>query len=120
MKPDPLEQTLASYARQPLPPCPNQLTADVWRDIERRREKSVWSRLFPLLDWHELFAEPRLAVVALGFAVMIGVVPTVIFSRAENVKRLARQSMHFEVFSASSPTQFATMLAEPAASAIRP
>lgn len=120
MKHDPLEQTLASYARQPLPPCPEQLTADVWRDIERRRQESVWSRLFPLLDWHELFGEPRLAVVALGFAVMIGVVPAVVLSRAENTKRLARQSMHFEVFSANSSAQFATLFAEPAASALRP
>jgi hypothetical protein len=120
MKPDPLEQTLASYARQPLPPCPEQLTAEVWRDIERRRHKSIWSRHFPLLDWHELFGEPRLTVVALGFAVMIGVVPAVMFSRTENVKRLARQSMHFEVFSANSLTQFVTLPAEPAASALRP
>lgn len=120
MKPDPLDQTLAAYARQPLPSCPEQLTADVWRDIERRRQKPAWSRLFPLLDWHELFGEPRLAVVALGFAVMIGVVPAVVFSRAENARLLARQSMHFEVFSANSLTQLVMLPAQPAASALRP
>lgn len=120
MKPDPLEQMLASYARQPLPPAPEQLTADVWRDIEHRRQKSVWSHRFPLLDWHELFGEPRLTVVALGFAVMIGMVPAAMFTRSENAKRLARQSIHFEVFSANSPAQLATIFAEPKAAHPRP
>ena len=109
MKPDPLDDTLASYARQPLPPGPEQLTADVWRDIELRRRKSVWSRLFPLLDWQELFAEPRLAVPALACALAIGILPAVFSARAHEEQRLARQSIHFNVFSTPAATQFTTL-----------
>lgn len=40
-----------------------------------------------------------MAVAALAFAVTIGVVPAAAFNRLENERRLARQSIHFEVFS---------------------
>jgi len=62
------------------------------------RRLSLWPRLFPLLEWRELFSEPRLAVAALVFAITVGVVPAAAFNRLENERRLARQSIHFDVF----------------------
>lgn len=100
MEPDHLDQMLASYARQPLPPLSGPSVANVWGEIERRRRPSVWSRAFSVLDWREHFTEPRLAVAALAFAVMVGVVPAMAFNRLENERMLARQSIHFDVFSA--------------------
>lgn len=103
MKPDPLEQTLASYAKQPLPACPDRLTADVWREIEQRRRRSVWGQLFQKFDWRELSAEPRMAFAALGLALAIGLVPAFFQTKPEVEKRLARESLHFEVFSSQAP-----------------
>ena len=100
MKPDRLENTLAAYAAQPLPPLSGPSTADVWREIEQRRRHSWRSRIFPVLDWRELFSQPRLAVAALAFAVTVGVVPAAAVNRIENERQLARQSIHFDVFSA--------------------
>ena len=102
MKPDRLEETLAEYAQQPLPPLSEPSTVGVWREIDRRRRQSIWSRMFPTLDWRELFSEPRLAVAALAFAVMVGILPAAAFNRNENERRLARQSIHFDVFSAEA------------------
>lgn len=103
MKPDPLEQTLASYAKQPLPTCPDRLTTDVWREIEQRRRHSVWAQLCQQFDWRELSAEPRLALAALGLALAIGLVPALLQAKPEVEKRLARESLHFEVFSSQTP-----------------
>ena len=103
MKPEHLEQTLASYAKQPLPACPDRLTADVWREIEQRRRHSVWTRLFQQFDWRDLSAEPRLAFAALGLALAIGLVPAFFLAKPEMEKRLARESLHFEVFSSQAP-----------------
>ncbi len=102
MKPDRLENMLAAYAAQPLPPSSAPSTAEVWREIERRRRQSLWSRVFPVLEWRELFAEPRMAVAALAFAVLVGVVPSMALNRIENERRLARQSIHFDVFSSEA------------------
>ncbi len=99
MKPDRLENMLADYAAQPLPTSPEPSTAEVWQAIERRRQESLWSHRFLVFDWRELFAEPRLAVAAVAFAVTVGVVPAVAFNRIENERMLARQSIHFDVFS---------------------
>ena len=104
MKPDPLEQNLASLAKQPLPSCPDRLTADVWRDIEQRRRHSVWPRLFPLFDLSELFAEPRLAITAVVLALVIGLVPALLLQpKPEREKRLACESLYFGVFSSRTP-----------------
>ena len=109
MKPDTLDDLLIAYAQQPVP-ATSLRTSDAWREIERRRRQNVWSRLFLILDWHELFAEPRLALAALAFALMIGAVPAMAMARAEHADHLARQSIHFEVFSATSSGQLAVLL----------
>ena len=102
MKPGRLEQILASYAREPLPASSEPSATDVWHAIERRRRQSVWTRIFPVLDWREFYSEPRMAVIALAFAVIVGVVPAAVFNRIENERRLARQSIHFDVFAADA------------------
>jgi len=104
MKPDRLENVLAAYAAQPLPIASGPSTDEVWREIEKRRRQSLWSRLFPLLDWRELLSEPRLAVAAIAFAIAVGAVPAAAFNRVENERRLARQSIHFDVFSSEAGT----------------
>jgi len=103
MKPDPIDRALASYAQESLPMCPDRLTSDVWREIDRRRRESVWTRLFPLLDWNELFREPRLALSAVGLALAVGLVPAFLQTRPLSDTRLARESLHFEVFSSQTP-----------------
>ena len=113
MKPDSLETMLAAYAAKPLPTSSEPSTAEIWREIDRRRQ-SFWSRIFPVLDWRELFAEPRLAVAAVAFAVMVGVVPAMAYNRVENERRLARQSIHFDVFS-SDAGAFGAVFAKPVA-----
>lgn len=117
MKPDPLEQTLASYAKQPLPACPDRLTADVWREIKQRRRHSIWTRLLRQFDWRELSAEPRLAVAAFGLALVIGLLPAILEAKPEVEKRLARESLHFEVFSSRAPLALLANL-DPASSHI--
>jgi len=119
MNSDPLEQTLAAYARQLPPSAPKRLTTDVWREIEKRRQKAFWSGFLPMLDWRELFSEPRLAVAALMLATAMGVVPATIIARAENQKSLARESIHFEVFSVNSTAQLAVIVPSLSASRVR-
>ncbi len=102
MNPDRLEKVLAAYVAQPLPLASEPSNAEIWREIDRRRQQTVWTRLLPMLDWRELFGEPRLAMAALAFAIMIGVVPAALIARTENEKRLARHSIGFEVFALDS------------------
>ena len=103
MKPDPIDRALTSYAQESLPTCPDRLISDVWREIASRRRQSVWTRLFPLLDWHELFREPRLALSAVGLALAVGLIPAFLQARPLPDTRLARESLHFEVFSSRVP-----------------
>ena len=114
MKPDRLETLLAAYAAQYLPKQSGPSIAEVWHEIERRRQQPFWSQIFPVIDWHELFLEPRLAVAALAFAITVGVVPAMAFNRIENERRLARQSIHFEVFSSDAGT-LGSVFAKPVA-----
>ena len=109
MKPDPIDPLLADYARQAVPNAPERINADVWREIEHRRHRTFWSRVLPLLEWRELFGEPRLAATAMFCALAVGVFPAVIWAKSQAQQRLARQSMHFDVFSANSATQLATL-----------
>jgi hypothetical protein len=102
MKPDPIDQMLAAYAAQPLPNSAEPSVTGIWREINARRRQSWWSRVFPVIDWRELFGEPRLAVAAVAFAVMVGVVPAMAFNRIENERLIARQSIHFDVFSSDA------------------
>jgi hypothetical protein len=102
MKHDLLDSLLAAYAKQPLPTAAEPSVREIWREIERRRAQSVWERMFSVMEFRELFAQPRMAVVALALAMVVGVVPAALVGRAENERRLARQSIHFEVFAAGS------------------
>ncbi|MDP3073794.1 MAG: hypothetical protein Q8N18_26150 [Opitutaceae bacterium] len=95
MNPDPIDDLLSAYAKQPLPTAPDRLTADVWRDIERRRSRFGW---LIGLSWHELLRQPRLAVAALGLALLAGLLPAATLRSVEHAQR-ARESLHFEVFS---------------------
>lgn len=101
MKPDPLDRLLAEFAGQPPHAC-GLSHAEVWQAIELRRGQSVWARMLSLLEWRELFSEPRIAFAGAAFAVIVGVVPAAMLGRAEDHRRLARQSIHFDVFSAES------------------
>jgi hypothetical protein len=102
MKSDPLDRLLDDYARQLKPFSGGPSHADVWQAIEQRRGQSGWSRVASLLEWRELFGEPRVALAAAVFAIAVGVVPAAMVGRAENQRRLARQSIHFDVFTVQS------------------
>lgn len=93
-----LDSMLAAYAKEPLPEFKGPSRSEIWGAIEQRRRQSGWLRVFSTLDLRDLFSEPRMAVAALAFAVMVGVVPAAVVGRTQNERRLARQSIHFEVF----------------------
>lgn len=113
MKPDRFEQELAEFARQPLPEPSGHLTADIWLEIEGRQRQSLWSRIFSPLDWFELFSEPRLAAVAVAFALLVGIFPAAVIARAEKQSRLARSSMHFDVFAINPAGSLGSVFAQP-------
>lgn len=96
-----LDSTLAAYAKQPLPKFKGPSRAEIWGAIEQRRKQSGWTRIFSTLDLRDLFSEPRMAVAALAFAILVGMVPAAVVGRSQNERRLARQSIHFEVFAVS-------------------
>jgi hypothetical protein len=98
---DDLDSMLAAYANQPLPKLKGPSRSEIWGAIELRRKQSGWTRIFSTLDLRDLFAEPRMAVAALAFAILVGVVPAAVVGRAQNERRLARQAIHFEVFAMS-------------------
>lgn len=109
MNPDPIDPLLSDCARQGVPKAPETMNADVWREIERRRHRTFWSRVLPLLEWRELFGEPRLAATALFCALAVGILPAMVWTKTHAAQRLARQSIHFDVFMASSATQLTTL-----------
>lgn len=109
MNPDPLERRLDAYAKQTLPTAPANVAAGAWREIERRRHEPFLARL----GWPELLKSRAWAVAGLGFALAIGVVPALAFNRAQQAKRLARDSLHFDVFSPHARGQPASVLAKP-------
>ena len=116
---DPLERALRELAQRPLSPAPSDLSSGVWAEIQRRREQSLWSRLFPLLEWREMFREPRLAVAALACALVVGVLPAAAWNRVQQQQRLAQQSLHLDVFS-STPTERLAALFSPPVGITRP
>ena len=109
MNPDPFDNLLSAYAKQPLP-TPPQVTTEVWSEIAQRRRRPFWSGLLPTLNWSELFREPRLVIPALALALMAGVLPVTI-ARSNAEVKLARESLHFDVFSARSPGTPSVLLA---------
>jgi hypothetical protein len=101
MNSDPLDKLLQAYAAQPGPAAPEQLVTDVRRAILRRRQP-FWSRLLPILDWREVFAEPRLIAAALALALAVGVLPAAFVARKAH-SQIVTESLHFEVFSTLAP-----------------
>ncbi|HVU15458.1 MAG TPA: hypothetical protein VHD32_00925 [Candidatus Didemnitutus sp.] len=114
MNSDPLDELLRSYSKQPLPSPAERLTPDVWKTIQLRRKQTFWSRMLPILDWREVFGEPRIVVAALAVALLVGTLPAMLAGRVAN-PRLARESLHFEVFSALRPSLIDRLAATPAA-----
>ena len=112
MNPDQLDNLLRDYAKRSLPPTPAGLTPGVWREIEQRRRRGPWwSRVVPVLSWREVFAEPRLAIASVALALLTGVLP-IAAARSAETPRLARNSLHLDVFSTRSPGLPATLLAD--------
>ena len=107
-----LDVLLRAYSKQPLPPAPapDRLTSGVWREIEQHRPRRWWAGMFPVLSWRELFAEPRLAAAGLAIALFVGVLPAAV-TPAPGDNQIARDSLHFNVFSTHSPGMPATLLA---------
>lgn len=118
---DPLERSIRELARRrlPVPPPASDFSVGVWAEIRRRRRQSSWSQVFPLLEWRELFREPRLAVAALACAFVVGVLPAAAWNRVQQQQRLAQQSLHLDVFS-STPTERLAALFSPPAGLTRP
>lgn len=110
-----LDSMLADYAKHPLPTFKGPSRADVWGEIEQRRKQSSWSRVLSMLDVRDLFGEPRMALAALAVAALVGVVPAAMVGRTQNERRLARQSIHFEVF-ALSQNPLGSVFTEPGVS----
>ena len=90
MNDDPLDRKLEAYAKQPLPSMPPDLTAAVWRDVERRRGESI--------SWDALLS-PRIALAGLAFALLVGIAPAVVVVKLQSSRQLASESLHFDVFS---------------------
>lgn len=110
MNSDPLDRKLAVYAKQGLPHAPADMKDGVWQAIERRQRESFLTRL----GWGELLRRPAWAIGGLAFALAIGVVPALTFSRAQQTKRMARDSLHLDVFSPRARGQPASLLVQPA------
>ena len=106
---DPLDDLLSDYSKQPMPPPPPG-TSEIWREIEHRRRRPFWSGLLPTLDWNEFFREPRLVISAMLLALIAGVLPAAM-GRADVSPQLARESLHFDVFSAHAPGAPSALLA---------
>lgn len=112
MKPDSLDDLLKGSAREALPPAPTQerLAAAVFAEIDRRRRRSFSERILPLLGWRELFLEPRLAIPAMGLALLIGLLPSVV-TRVSARTPTTRESLHLEIFATQAPGIPSTLLA---------
>ncbi|MBI4622754.1 MAG: hypothetical protein HY736_05960 [Verrucomicrobia bacterium] len=109
MNSDPIDDLLRAYSQQPMPPPPLSKAA-IWREIEQRRHRS-WFGMLPVLSWRELFAEPGMAIAGLVVALIAGMVP-VAAARASDTPRLARESLHFDVFTTCPGCMLATFRAD--------
>ena len=109
MNQDPLDPLLGDYAQHSLPRCPLDLQAGVWREIERRRHDTLAARL----GWNELFQRPAWTLAGLVIALAVGAVPAMAFGHAQSTKQLARDSLHFEVFSPLARGQIASVFTRP-------
>jgi len=109
MSSHPIDSLLSDYSRLPLPEVSPSLQTDVWRAIEAHQTPSIWQRLRRLVDVSELFAHPRLAILALTCAMITGITPVALKIRADDEQRLARRSVHFEAFSPRATGQLASL-----------
>lgn len=103
MNPHELDDLLARESARAMPPAPD-LRAAVRREIARRQSRTRWDWLLPWAHWKELVAVPRVAFAGMAFAVVSGVLPTVVSayrSDADEVAR-ARDSLHLGVFNVES------------------
>jgi hypothetical protein len=108
MNTDPLENILASYAKSEVPPATTG-APEIWREIERRKKKGSWLSSLSLLDWRELFLEPKLAAAGLALAVIAGSMPLFLTSSHQvSEAELARESLHLDVFSNRAGNVFST------------
>ena len=112
MKPDPLDDLLSSYAQHPVPSRANATRTDVWNAIEQRRRRSHWRRWLAFADIGELIARPSLALAALAFAAVMGIVPAALAAHSARESQMARQSIHLEAFS-SRTNGIAMVLSRP-------
>ncbi len=112
MNSDPLDNLLTSYAKQPVPTRANATRVDIWEAIERRRRQGNWRRWLTFSDLGELVGRPSLAISALAFAALVGIVPAALASRSATQSQMARQSIHLEAFSAKA-TGIAMVLSRP-------
>jgi len=103
MNSDPFDDLLGAYSKQATPLPPDRLTTGVWQEIELRRTQTFFRRVLSSLDWRELFREPRLAFPALALALFIGMLPAFAL-RSYAQADIARESLHFEVFSPNRST----------------
>lgn len=96
-----IDALLARLQHKTLPPAPD-LRRDVRAEITRLKVyPSFWRRVFPILNWNELFRQPRIAVSALALALVVGVVPGFVSAQVPDRSadaRIARASLHFHVF----------------------
>lgn len=110
MNPNDLDRLLARETGRKLPPAPD-LRSAVLREINRRQERSIWNRIFPVLHWRELMVVPRFALAAVALALVAGIVPTVLVTQSsakEDVER-ARTSLHLKVFMADHENRAVAM-----------
>lgn len=114
MNSDPLDELLRSYSQKPSPAPAERLSSDVWKSIRLHRKQSFWTRMLPILDWREVFAEPRFIAAALAVALLVGALPAVMTGRSPS-PRLVRESLHFEVFSTVGPAIIDRLASTPAA-----
>jgi len=101
MNPHDLDDLLAREARRSLPPAPNLRTA-VRAGIAHRQDRSIWTRLLPVLHWRELTLHPQLAAAALMLALLAAMLPGVVvnhLSSDRDIARQARSSLHLDIFS---------------------
>ncbi|MEZ5275555.1 MAG: hypothetical protein R3F07_04145 [Opitutaceae bacterium] len=101
MTEDEINELLSKLSQQERPNPPD-LRREVRADISRRLERpTFWTRVLPVLNWSELLLQPRIAVLALVFAVSVGAIPRIwspVPAPVSERAAYARQSLHLDVF----------------------
>jgi hypothetical protein len=96
-----IDALLTRLRQNNLPSVPD-LRRQVRDEIVRlKAHPSFWRQVLPILNWNELFRQPRIAVSALALALVVGVVPGFISAKAPHRSadaEIARASLHLHVF----------------------